>query len=93
MLDALLDQKMDLLVEKLPLVDDVKEALCGVQNELSMYLRLVKAFESGNWLKVIRISKMLEIDQKLLHSLFNEAILWGNGVSRTISPHFPASKT
>jgi EAL and modified HD-GYP domain-containing signal transduction protein len=92
MLDALLDQEMESLVEKLPLVDEVKEALCGGQNELSIYLMLVKAFESGNWLKVIRISKILEIDQKLLHSLFNEAILWGNGVRRSISPHFPSAK-
>jgi len=92
MLDALLDQEMELLVEKLPLVDEVKEALCGGQNDLYMYLILVKAFESGNWLKVIRISKILEIDQKLLHSLFNQAILWGNGVRRSISPHFPATK-
>lgn len=92
MLDALLDQQMETLIEKLPLVDEVKEALCGGQNDLSVYLMLVKAFESGNWLKVIRISKMLEIDQKLLHSLFNEAILWGNGVRRSISPHFPQSQ-
>lgn len=92
MLDALLDQQMETLIEKLPLVDEVKEALCGGQNELSVYLMLVRALESGNWLKVIRISKMLEIDQKLIHSLFNEAILWGNGVRRSISPHFPQSK-
>ncbi|MBL4630091.1 MAG: HDOD domain-containing protein [Paraglaciecola sp.] len=92
LLDALLDQDMEPLVEKLPLVDEVKEALCGGQNDLSMYLMLVKAFESGNWLKVIRISKILEIDQKQLHSLFNEAILWGNGVRKSISPHFPESK-
>ena len=92
MLDALLDQQMESLIEKLPLVDEVKEALCGVQNDLSVYLMLVKAFESGNWLKVIRISKILEIDQKLLHSLFNQAILWGNGIRQSISPHFPESK-
>ena len=92
MLDALLDQKMETLIEKLPLVDEVKEALCGGQNDLSVYLMLVKAFESGNWLKVIRISKILDVDQKLLHSLFNKAILWGNGVRRSISPHFPETK-
>jgi EAL and modified HD-GYP domain-containing signal transduction protein len=92
MLDALLDQQMGYLIEKLPLVDEVKEALCGGQNDLSMFLMLVKAFESGNWLKVIRISKILNVDQKLLHSLFNEAILWGNGVRKSISPHFPSSK-
>jgi EAL and modified HD-GYP domain-containing signal transduction protein len=93
MLDAILDQKMEVLVKKLPIVDEVKEALCGEQNNLFLYLALVKAFESGNWLKVIRISKILEIEQKLLHSLFNEAILWGNSVRQSISPHFPTSKT
>jgi EAL and modified HD-GYP domain-containing signal transduction protein len=92
MLDALLDQEMESLIGTLPLVDEVKEALCGGQNDLSVFLMLVRAFESGNWLKVIRISKILEIDQKLLHSLFNEAILWGNGLRRSISPHFPESK-
>jgi EAL and modified HD-GYP domain-containing signal transduction protein len=93
MLDALLDQQMESLIKKLPLVDEVKEALCGGQNDLSVYLMLVKAFESGNWLKVTRISKILEIDQKHLHSLFNQAILWGNSVRQSISPHFPKSKT
>ncbi len=92
LLDALLDQKMDYLLEKIPLVDEVKEALCGGQNDLTMLLVLVRAFESGNWLKVIRIAKVLEIDQKVLHSLFNQAILWGNGVRQSVSPHFPATK-
>ncbi|WP_158972226.1 EAL and HDOD domain-containing protein [Paraglaciecola sp. L3A3] len=92
MLDALLDQDMKILLDKLPLVEEVKVALCGGQNELSIYLMLAQAFESGNWLKVIRLAKLLELDQKLLHSLFNEAILWGNGVKKSISKHFPAAK-
>jgi EAL and modified HD-GYP domain-containing signal transduction protein len=92
MLDALLDREMVPLVEKLPLANEVKEALCGGQNNLTVYLMLARAFESGNWLKVIRLSKVLELEQKYLHSLFNEAVLWGNGVRRSISPHFPESK-
>ena len=92
MLDALLDQDMKTLLEKLPLVEEVKYALTGGKNDLSVYLLLVKAFESGNWLKVIRIAGVLDVDQKRLHSLFNEAIIWGNGVRKSISPHFPESK-
>jgi EAL and modified HD-GYP domain-containing signal transduction protein len=61
MLDALLDQEMESLIVKLPLADEVKEALCGGQNNLFMYLMLARAFESGNWLNVIRIYKILEI--------------------------------
>jgi EAL and modified HD-GYP domain-containing signal transduction protein len=92
LLDALLDQDMKSLINQLPLVDEVKVALCGGQSELSIYLTLARAFESGSWLKVIRIAGILEIDQKRLHSLFNEAIVWGNGVRKSISPHFPETK-
>ena len=28
----------------------------------------------------------------LRDSLFNEAIMWGNGVRKSISPHFPVAK-
>ena len=92
-LDALLDQDMQSLLNQMPLVDEVKIALSGGQNELSIYLVLVRAFESSSWLKVIRIAGILEIDQKRLHSLFNEAIVWGNSVRKSISPHLPVSKT
>lgn len=89
LLDALLEQNMQQLVEQIPLNEDVKVALCGGQNELALYLMLVKAFESATWLKVKRISEMLELDQKRLHSLFNQAIVWGNGVRQSMSPHYP----
>ena len=44
MLDALLDQEMELLIEKLPLVDEVKEALCGGQNDLSIVSDVSQSF-------------------------------------------------
>ena len=92
LLDALLDQKMQELVNKMPIVDEVKFALCGGQNDFFMYLMLARAFESATWLKVKRLADMINIDQKRLHGLFNEAILWGNGVRQSISPHFPKPK-
>jgi len=93
LLDALLDQDMPSLLAQMPLVDEVKVALSGGQNKLAIYLVLVKAFESGSWLKVIRIAGTLEVDQKRLHSLFNEAILWGNNIRMSVSPHFSESNT
>lgn len=92
MLDALLDQEMKHLVSKMPIVDEVKFALCGGQNDFTLYLLLARAFESATWLKVKRFADMLGVDQKRLHMLFNESILWGNGVRKSISPHFPRSK-
>lgn len=92
MLDALMDQKMRDLVAQIPIVDEVKFALCGGQNDFAIYLLLAKAFESATWLKVKRYADFLDLDQKRLHNLFNQAILWGNGVRQSISPHFPKPK-
>ncbi|MEH6710574.1 MAG: EAL domain-containing protein [Paraglaciecola polaris] len=92
LLDAILDQNMDTLLNQLPIDDEVKFALSGGQNDLSIYLVLARAFESANWLKVIRIAGLLKIDQKRLHSMFNQAIVWGNGLRQSVSPHFPETK-
>lgn len=89
LLDALLDQSMPDILKQLPLTDDVNTALLGKSNEFNHYLSLARAFESALWLNVIKQSRELNIDQKNLHSLYNQAIVWGNGVRNTISSYFP----
>ncbi len=84
LLDALLDQKMESLMEKLPLSEDLKLALCGQQNQLCEYLSLARAFEHGNWASVKRLGAKLELDQRMLHSFYNEALKWGSAMSRSI---------
>ena len=34
----------------------------------------------------------LNVDQKELHGLYNQAIVWGNGVRQTLSSYFPEKK-
>lgn len=92
LLDALLDQDMPGILKQLPLVDEVNDALLGKSTEFNHYLMLVRAFESALWLNVIKQSKALDIDQKQLHSLYNQAIVWGNSVRSTLSSYFPASR-
>lgn len=89
LLDALLDQDMPAILKQLPLVDEVNDALMGKSGEFNHYITLVRAFESALWLNVIKQSKEMNIDQKHLHSLYNQAIIWGNGVRNTISNYFP----
>ncbi|WP_100644351.1 EAL and HDOD domain-containing protein [Alteromonas facilis] len=92
LLDALLDQNMNDILIQLPLTEEVNQGILGESEEFSRYFTLVRAFESGLWLNVIRASKQLEIDQKELHSLYNQAIVWGNGVRQTLSSYFPQRK-
>ena len=89
LLDALLDQEMPDVLRQLPLTDEVNDALLGKSAEFNHYSKLVRAFESALWMNVIRESRELNIDQKYLHSLYNQAIVWGNGIRQTISTYFP----
>ncbi len=89
LLDGLLDQNMNDIIKQLPLTDSVNDALLGKNAEFNSYLNLVKAFESALWLNVVKQANVLSIDQKHLHSLYNQAIVWGNGVRNSISAYFP----
>ncbi|BFT31668.1 EAL domain-containing protein [Alteromonas sp. D210916BOD_24] len=89
LLEALLDQSMPDILKQLPLSDEVNDALLGKNPEMNSYLSLVRAFESALWMTVIKQAKLLNIDQKQLHVLYNQAIVWGNGVRSTISSHYP----
>ena len=93
LLDALLDQDMPSIIKQLPLTDEVNDALLGKSNEFNHYIVLVRAFESALWSNVVKHSKALETDQKTLHALFNQAIVWGNSVRRTLSSHFPSARS
>lgn len=89
LLDALLDQDMPDILHQLPLAEEVNLGLLGSSDEFNAYFKLVRAFESGLWLNVIKVAKQLEVDQKELHGLYNQAIIWGNGVRQTLSSYYP----
>jgi EAL and modified HD-GYP domain-containing signal transduction protein len=89
LLDALLDQDMHAVLNKLPLSEPILEALRGEDGALKNYLCMVKALESASWIRVKNIAKALDMDQRLIHSLFNDAIVWGNTMRQEVSGHFP----
>jgi EAL and modified HD-GYP domain-containing signal transduction protein len=89
LLDALLDQDMQAILKKLPLSESILAALRGEDGVLKNYLFMVKALESASWIRVKNVAKALDMDQRLIHSLFNDAIVWGNTMRQTVSGHFP----
>ena len=62
LLDAMLDAELTELLDKLPLSDKIKDALCEDKGMLSQYLHLVAAFERADWERAQQISTELKID-------------------------------
>jgi EAL and modified HD-GYP domain-containing signal transduction protein len=85
LLDALLDQPMQSIVEKLPIGRNIKAALCGDENELSQFLSLIRAFEAGYWDGVANISNQLSLDLKMTQAFYNESLKWGIAMKHSVS--------
>lgn len=77
MLDALLDQEMKQLMDKIPLDDELKQALCGIQNQLREFLSLARSCEYGVWTRIDEHCESLQLDRNLVNDLYNQAIKWG----------------
>lgn len=76
LLDTIMQQPMGDLMERIPVSDNVKSALCGSQNLLRDCLMMVKFFEQGNWKELRVLAQKHNLKQTLLHNLYNEAIKW-----------------
>jgi len=78
LLDAILDQPMSLLVEKLPFPDDIKAALLNEKNTLYYILNVVQAYETGSWWTLEKAVILLNVKSDVLPGLYNQAVDWAD---------------
>ncbi|MEL0602750.1 EAL and HDOD domain-containing protein [Pseudoalteromonas undina] len=78
LLDAILDQPMSLLVEKLPFPDDIKAALLDEKNTLYYILNVVQAYETGSWWTLEKAVILLNVKSDVLPGLYNQAVDWAD---------------
>jgi c-di-GMP phosphodiesterase len=76
-LDALYESPMGDIVQKLPLPDDVSEALTSGTGKMGAVLSCVKAYEQGEWLEL----KHLQLAPATIRDFYLEAINWANHFS------------
>lgn len=74
LIDAILDTPMALMMEKLPLADEVKEALSHRQGPLMPFLQAVIAYEQGQPEECLRVLEPLQVDPDKVYGMYVEAI-------------------
>ncbi|MCU7554534.1 EAL domain-containing protein [Alteromonas sp. ASW11-19] len=85
MMDAMMEQDMEGLMQKVPVADEVKDALCGRQNLLFDCLAVVQHIEHGNWAGIKRFSAKHQLKQTLVHHFYNEAIKWARAMHSSVN--------
>ncbi|MGB1292554.1 MAG: EAL and HDOD domain-containing protein [Pseudoalteromonas sp.] len=78
LMDAILDESMQSVMKKLPLSNDIKDALVENKGLLAQYLELVKLYEQADWQSANTIIDELALAADKVPDSYHEALSWAN---------------
>ena len=78
LIDALLDNHMENVMEDLPLSQSIKAALIERKGKLAGFLELTKAYEAGQWEKVVNLAEGLGISEEKIPEYYLDAVTWAD---------------
>ncbi|OUL58527.1 EAL and HDOD domain-containing protein [Pseudoalteromonas ulvae] len=85
LIDAILDETMENALAKLPLSNEIKDALLKDEGVLAEYLQLVKHYEKANWESANTIIEQLKLNPKEVPDAYHDAVQWANTQLAAIS--------
>ncbi|MFY0663638.1 MAG: HDOD domain-containing protein [Natronospirillum sp.] len=78
LLDAVMDDKLEALLERLLLNTDVRTALIQHKGLLAGYLAVIRMLERADWTRLFTAVSRLKLEDKTINGLYREAIHWAN---------------
>lgn len=78
LMDAILDEPIESVMEKLPLSNDIKEALIHKTGVLAEYLKLIQCYEIADWKMANEIILCLKLDASRIPDAYHQAVQWAN---------------
>ena len=79
-LDAMLDRRMEDVLDQLPLSDEVIQALLTRREPLGCVLNFTIAYERGDWEQLAEIGNALKLDPPSIRKAYMNAIGWANEI-------------
>lgn len=78
LIDAMVDGDIQELMDKLPLHDDIKNAIISRKGESANFLKLCELFEKADWQKIELFCQKINVAREQSDLLFQEAITWAD---------------
>ena len=78
LIDAILDESLESILEKLPLAQEIKDALTTKKGVLAALITLVKQIEHADWDKTAKVMEKLGLSKEKVVKDYNEAIAWAD---------------
>jgi EAL and modified HD-GYP domain-containing signal transduction protein len=82
LIDAILDEKLETVLEKLPLAQEIKDPLLTKKGVLASLIKLLEFIERAEWDKTAVVMEKLGIDKDKVIKDYNEALAWADEQSQ-----------
>lgn len=76
LLDAMLDSELEEPINKMPLSDNIKQALIKDKGRLADFVNICKSFESGDFAKMEAVSKEMDVEYTKMLEIYESAGEW-----------------
>lgn len=84
LIDALVDADIKDLMDKLPITDDIKEAIVNRKGDSASLLLLCEMFEKADWKKLEKHCASINIDLDKVGDLYQQSLIWATERSHSI---------
>jgi EAL and modified HD-GYP domain-containing signal transduction protein len=82
MIDAILDEELEVVLGKLPLTHEIKDPLLTRKGIMAAIIKLVEFIEHAQWGKTHIIIEKLQLDKEQVVKHYNEALAWADEQSQ-----------
>jgi EAL and modified HD-GYP domain-containing signal transduction protein len=82
MIDAILDEELEVVLGKLPLTHEIKDPLLTRKGTMAAIIKLVEFIEHAQWGKTHIIIEKLQLDKEQVVKHYNEALAWADEQSQ-----------
>lgn len=78
LIDAMVDGDIQELMDKLPLQQEMKDAIINRQGESAKFLKLCELFEKADWPSIEHFCQQIAVGSEQSSMLFQEALKWAD---------------
>jgi len=78
LMDAILDEPIESVMNKLPLAKEIKDALVGQSGVLADYIKLIQLYETAQWQEANLAISKLQLPADQVPDAYHTAVQWAN---------------
>ena len=76
MLDVILEKPLEVILEEIKVSEDIKTLILGQEEEAGVLVKIIRAYERGDWEKVQSLARVSDVRQQAIIDAYVSSLMW-----------------